>query len=88
MSKEKITLDGKLIQINQEEHFSLLLAMEKNNLNVEYSCLMGVCGACEVKVCKGNENIKYFEEPMLDLEEDSILPCCCTITGDVELKNI
>jgi ferredoxin len=88
MSEIKIKLDNKEVTINQKDHFSLLIAMEKSKLPVEYGCLMGVCGVCEIKVSKGKENIEYFEKPMLDMDKDSILPCCCVANGDIELKNV
>ena len=84
----KIKLDDQEIKVNKDEHFSLLTAMERNKLPIKYGCLMGVCGVCEVKVVKGMDNIEYFEEPMLELDKDSIFPCCCKAKGNVELKNI
>lgn len=85
MSKKiNIELDNKKDLINQDKHFSLLIAMERSNFPVKYGCLMGVCGACELKVVEGKDNLEYFEEPMFDTSGDIAYPCCCKANGDVK----
>lgn len=86
MSKVKIEYEGKKIEVNQDKYLSLLIAMENNKMSVEYGCLMGVCGVCEMKVEEGIDNVEYFEEPMVEPEKGNIIPCCCKAKGDIKLK--
>jgi ferredoxin len=85
MTKIKINYKDNEIEVNQDKYISLLIAMENNKMPVEYGCLIGVCGACEMKVDEGMDNIEYFEEPMIEPEKGNIIPCCCKAKGDVKL---
>ncbi len=86
MSKIKVEYEDKNVEIDQKKYLSLLIAMENNNMSVEYGCLMGVCGVCEMKVEEGMDNIEYFEEPMVEPEKGNIIHCCWTAKGDIKLK--
>jgi len=88
MSEISIELDDKKEVIDQENNFSLLIAMERKGLAVKYGCLMGVCGVCELRVIEGMSNVEYFTEHIIDLTEDSILPCCCIAKGNIKLNSI
>ncbi|WP_448213207.1 FAD-binding oxidoreductase [Colwellia sp. MEBiC06753] len=43
------------IQVNSNE--TLLAAMQRNNIDVAYSCLEGVCGSCQCQLLSGKVNM-------------------------------
>ncbi len=90
--KHKVTLKSKKETrteiIDPDSEVSLLICMERKQMDVQYGCLSGVCEACALKITKGKENIEYFNEPILDIDGDVIYPCSCKITGDIEVEKI
>lgn len=85
MSEMIITLNtsGTKLKCSQS-HPSLLVALEENNLCVEYQCREGYCGACRTRLLKGE--VCYASQPLALLQEGDILPCCCKAKGDIELE--
>jgi len=63
---------------------NLLIALEKQNIDVHFHCREGFCGACRTKLIKGNVN--YVIDPLAFIDDDEVLVCCCVPTGDIELK--
>ncbi|WP_284216268.1 class I ribonucleotide reductase maintenance protein YfaE [Agaribacter marinus] len=63
---------------------NLLIAMEKQNIDVHYHCREGFCGACRTKICKGK--VEYVIDPLAFIDDDEVLVCCCIPVGDVELQ--
>lgn len=66
-----------------EEQATLLEALEKHLINVEYQCRSGYCGACRTKLLKGK--VIYCQKPLAFINSDEILPCCCIPVIDIEL---
>ena len=58
--------------------------MEKENIDVNYACRQGFCGACCTRLVEGK--VSYFEEPIAFIPAGHILPCCCQVESDVVLK--
>ena len=56
----------------QDEHPSLLAALESHNVAVEYQCREGYCGSCRTRLVAG--------------QVDWIVPCCCRAKGDIEIE--
>ena len=81
----KVTFAKSGITVDCDEYVSLLDLAEANGIEIEYSCRIGSCGACEVK-CKGDT--KMSEECEIDAKTKAagfIYACCSQALGDVEL---
>ena len=80
----KITVQGKVVYYKNNEQ-TLLDCLESANIEVHYHCRDGFCGACRVKLNKGQ--IKYPNgEPLAYIGEGEILPCCCMPIGDIGIE--
>jgi len=66
-----------------QQHSNLLMALEQKQINVFSECRNGYCGACKTKINKGR--VIYHTEPLVHLEKDECLPCCCMPEGDLDL---
>jgi ferredoxin-NADP reductase len=81
----KITFTKSGVTVDCDEHVSLLELAEANGIEIEYSCRIGSCGACEVK-CKGDTKIS--DECEIDAKTKAagfIYACCSQALGDLEL---
>lgn len=64
---------------------NLLDALEHTGHEVEYQCREGYCGSCRTKIRKGADNVQYASIPLAFIAPDEILPCCCQVTGQIEI---
>ena len=78
----KVNIDNKFIVETQGKR-SLLEELEEQNLDVNYSCRSGFCGACKATVVNGS--VEKTENTMCKLAENEILTCCSKAEGDLEL---
>lgn len=78
-----ITTNNARFILSDEEN--LLDALEHTGHEVEYQCRAGYCGSCRTKIRQGAENISYADFPLAFVSRDEILPCCCTVTGQIEI---
>lgn len=62
---------------------TLLEALERHEVVIEYQCRSGYCGSCRCRMIKGQVN--YRQLPLAFLNESEILPCCCVPASDIEL---
>ena len=62
---------------------SILAFAEANGLSPDFSCRAGVCSSCQCALKSGS--VDYFEEPLGELEEGTVLICCSRPAGDVVL---
>lgn len=60
----------------QDEHPSLLAALESHNVEVEYQCREGYCGSCRTRLVAGQ--VDWITEPLAFIQPGEILPCCCS----------
>lgn len=67
------------------EEENLLDALEHTGHEVEYQCREGYCGSCRTKIRKGLDNVEYSSLPLAFVAPDEILPCCCKVTGQIEI---
>jgi len=83
-SPAKISVQGlEITFVDMTE--TLLECLERSNIEVHYHCRDGFCGACRVKLNKGQ--IKYPNgEPLAYIGEDEILPCCCIPVGNISIE--
>lgn len=67
---------------------SLLESLERANIKVESQCRNGFCGACRMKLTKGE--VEYISEPIGFVRKNEILACCCKprFNTDIEIQLI
>lgn len=83
MTRVTLSLSGTEV-LCQEEHPSLLAALESHRVTVEYQCREGYCGSCRCRLVSGQ--VDWLTEPLAFIQPDEILPCCCRAKGDIEIE--
>jgi ferredoxin len=78
-----VSLQGQPVLLYTLQHQSLLQALEQKKVNIFSECRNGFCGACKTKIIRGA--VSYHTEPLVELEDDECLPCCCHPDGDLDL---
>lgn len=63
---------------------TLLEALERHNLHVNFHCREGYCGACRCKLVQGE--ISYLNEPLAFVRKGEFLPCCSVPVTDIEIE--
>lgn len=69
-------------QAEHKEGEPLLTLLKENGLYSE--CQSGFCGACRTKVICGS--VRYISEPLAKIDDDEVLPCCCTPTSNIAVQ--
>lgn len=78
-----VSLNGQPVLLFNQQHISLLDALEQKRVKLFSECRNGYCGACKTKINSGS--VEYHTQPLIALEDDECLPCCCTPTSDLDL---
>ncbi|TVP16299.1 class I ribonucleotide reductase maintenance protein YfaE [Shewanella sp. KCT] len=78
-----VSLHGQPVLLYTSNHQSLLAALEQKKVRIFSECRNGFCGACKTKINRGS--VVYHTEPLVELEADECLPCCCHPDGDLDL---
>ncbi|MCG9696713.1 class I ribonucleotide reductase maintenance protein YfaE [Shewanella sp. Isolate11] len=78
-----VSLEGQPVLLYTTEHQSLLQALEQKQVKIFSECRNGFCGACKTKINRGS--VTYHTEPLVELEQDECLPCCCHPQSDIDL---
>lgn len=78
----KLRTIGTQFTCSKSKHF-LLEVLELHAVEVEYQCRSGYCGACRLKLVKGE--VAYCQPPLALINDGEILPCCCMPLTDIEL---
>ena len=63
---------------------TLLEALELKQLEVNFHCREGYCGACRCKLVSGEVN--YINEPLAFVRKGEFLPCCSVPVTDIEIE--
>lgn len=63
----------------------LLKILLTNDIKTEYQCKKGYCGICRIFLKKGKISYQNFI-PLAFLRPGEILPCCCIIDTNIEIK--
>lgn len=63
---------------------TLLETIEQHNIEIQYHCREGYCGACRSKLITGK--VEYTTDPLAFIDDDEVLPCCCIPISDIEIK--
>jgi ferredoxin len=83
----KITLNGESKEVIADDRDCLLMSMESAGFPVKIGCLSGMCEVCKLTVISGEENLLSIEEPMSELSEGEVLPCCVIAKGNVTFSS-
>ena len=62
---------------------TLLHALEAANIDVQYQCREGFCGACRAQLNDGK--IAYIQEPLAFVREGEVLLCCSRPLTDIKI---
>jgi ferredoxin len=80
------------LTIDVEAGKALIDICEEYDTSILFGCRDGACGACMIRVKKGDENIskklddeKDFLETMA-AEDNERLACQCKVFGDIEIE--
>ncbi len=80
----KVSVQGKEIYPHTKGQ-TLLECLEAEDVQVDYHCRDGFCGACRVILVSGE--VYYPQgEPLAFVAKNEILTCCCVPVTDVQLK--
>ncbi len=63
---------------------TLLESLESQQIDVQYHCREGFCGACRTTLLEGE--VEYTTDPLAFIDDDEILPCCCKPTSHLKIK--
>ncbi len=64
--------------------FSLLDALETQEIPAPYNCRGGYCGCCKVRLLDGE--VEPVQDALVDCAEGEILTCCCRPKGHIEIE--
>lgn len=78
------TADQQTIEVNSLSDETLLESLERHQIEVQYHCRDGFCGACRCKLLKGD--IRYTTDPLAFIDDDEILPCCTKAKGAIAIE--
>lgn len=70
----------------QFKKIPLLFILTQHNVNIDYQCKQGYCGACRIKLLKGNIYYINTIHPLASYNTGDIFPCCCIATGNIIIK--
>lgn len=71
-----------MLLFNQQH--TLLEVLEVKKVNIFSECRRGFCGSCKTTINSGK--VTYITEPLVELEADECLPCCCVPDTDIDLN--
>jgi ferredoxin len=78
-----VSLQGQAVLLFNQQHLTLLEALEQKKVKTFSECRNGFCGQCKTKVISGS--VRYLTEPLVTLADDECLPCCCVPNADINL---
>lgn len=78
-----VSLQGQPVLLFNQQHLTLLDALEQKKVSTFSECRNGFCGQCKTKIISGS--VSYITEPLVTLEADECLPCCCVPDTDIDL---
>ncbi len=63
---------------------NLLESLEIQNVQVNFECRAGYCGACRTDLIEGE--VEYLQKTTAWINKGEILPCCCIPKTALKLK--
>jgi len=89
-SKERVMSGIPRIKVNNfstfyyQYEYSLLDAMEAQEIPAPYNCRGGYCGCCRVRLIDGE--VEEVQDALYDTVGDEILACCTKPVSHVEIE--
>lgn len=77
-----IELDRRKIPVYKDQ--SILEALEKAGIEMNYQCRNGICGTCRCRLVSGE--IEYLNEPFAMTKKNEIFICIAKAKTSVKLK--
>lgn len=77
----EVSLSKSKVQLEVPADHSLLEVLHKNGIHVPYSCRVGGCGTCEVKVEEGN--VQHFDSFLTEEEQQSGQTMLCCVSRGI-----
>ncbi len=78
-----ITVNNKTV-VYRDKRQSILTCLEQANVEVDFHCRDGFCGACRIKLNQGQVNYPHGE-PLAFVGEGEVLACCCRPTSNINI---
>lgn len=78
-----ITVNDKAV-IYRDKRQSMLTCLEQANIEVDFHCRDGFCGACRIKLSQG-QVIYPQGEPLAFVADGEVLACCCKPASDITI---
>ncbi|MGI2261445.1 class I ribonucleotide reductase maintenance protein YfaE [Shewanella sp. GXUN23E] len=78
-----VSLQGQPVLLFNQQHSTLLEALEFKKIKIFSECRSGYCGACKTRLLAGK--VTYLTPPLASLAADECLPCCCVPDSNVNL---
>ncbi|WP_435978633.1 class I ribonucleotide reductase maintenance protein YfaE [Psychrobacter sp. DM4] len=66
---------------------SLLDGLLRTGHEVNFQCKEGYCGSCRVRKVSSSHEVSYPFAPLAMVEDNEILPCCCTVQGVIHISH-
>lgn len=82
--KIKVNTQNGTHEVPFSQQGTILQTLEKANIQTEYHCREGFCGACRCKLKSGE--VEYVVDPLAFIDDDEILPCVTRPTTDIEIE--
>ncbi len=60
--------------------------LRTHHRDVRFECQQGYCGACRIKIKHMSGEIHQKYPPLVMLEEDEVLACCCLASGALQVS--
>ena len=89
-SKDQVMSGIPRIKVNHyntfyfQYEFSLLDALEAQEIPAPYNCRGGYCGRCKVRLIEGE--VEEVQDALFDTVGDEILTCCTRPKGHIEIE--
>ncbi|MFC3185544.1 class I ribonucleotide reductase maintenance protein YfaE [Shewanella intestini] len=78
-----VSINGQPVLLYTDNEANLLEALELKQIEVFSECRNGFCGSCKTKINQGS--VKYINDPIVELEANECLPCCCIPDSNLDL---
>ncbi|GAB2914309.1 class I ribonucleotide reductase maintenance protein YfaE [Rheinheimera gaetbuli] len=80
----RVTVDNVTVVEFDGSAPNLLNALEQQQLQVNFQCREGYCGACRCKLLQGE--VRYLQEPLAFVRQGEFLPCCSVPLTDITVE--
>lgn len=82
--KIKVKTENGTYQVPFFDGDSTLESIERRNIDIQYHCRDGYCGACRCKLRSGQ--VEYKVDPLAFIDDDEILTCCTQPKTDITIE--